>query len=341
MELALVSPLRESGETTGKAVNDQIRAPGENGERTRGDGVRLALIAAGWLALLMGLAKYGARLVPLNVARLLTLEQYLTLVQLTTLGVGLAASFLLLSRPREQLGLAWTSSRSVLIVALLSPAVFVLASYLAVALALPTLLEELRRGGAELARSQTGEFGRAMTTAPVWSSLLWAAVVSPVGEEFLFRGALWSGLQRLVQRFTKPASQEALSERFLSESRLVLVGRRCTAWWRRGGGATVLSSLVFALMHADLRGGQGIIRIVAASCLALACGSARQATGSLAAPIALHVIFNFLTLASARRWVVFEAFPKFFMVPTLVSMLAGLGALLAVVVAMLGRRRAK
>jgi hypothetical protein len=93
-------------------------------------------------------------------------------------------------------------------------------------------------------------------------------------------------------------------------------------------------------MHADLRGGQGIIRIVAASCLALACGSARQLSGGLAAPIALHVIFNSLTLASARRWVVFEAFPKFFMVPTLVSLIAAVGLVVALVGWLVGRRKA-
>lgn len=320
-------------------MSERSRPEDENDARRPGDTVRLGLVAVGWLALLMGLAKHGARLVPLRLARLLTLEQYLTLVQLVTLGVGLVATFGLVSRPREELGLTRTAPRAVLTTALLSPAVFVLASYLAVAVALPTLLEELRRGGAELARSQSGEFGRAMTSAPVWSSIIWAVLVSPVGEELLFRGVLWSWLQRLVQRFAKPASTEALSQRFLRESWLVSVGRKGAAWWRRGGGATVLSSLVFGLMHADLRGGQGIIRVVAASCLALACGSARQVTGGLAAPIALHVIFNFLTLASARRWVVFESFPKFFMVPTLVSSIAGVGVLLALVVGLSGRRR--
>ena len=102
----------------------------------------------------------------------------------------------------------------------------------------------------------------------------------------------------------------------------------------------MLSTLVFASVHADLRGGQGLIRLVAASCLGLACGSARQATGSLAACIVLHVVFNFLTLTSARRWVVFEAFPKFFMVPTLLSLIGAVGVLMALVVWWLGRRRA-
>ena len=320
-------------------MDEQSRPDDGNAARTTGDGARLAVLTLGWLLLLMGLAKYGARLLPLSVARLLTMEQYLTLVQLLAVGVGVASSCLLLARPRAELGLTRTSFRAVLFTLLLSPALFVVASYLAVGLALPTLLEELRRGGVQLARSQSGEFGRAMTSAPVWSSVIWAVVVSPVGEELLFRGVLWSLLQRLVQRSAKPSSEGALSERFLQESWLFALARRGAAWWRAGGGATVLSSLVFALIHADLRGGQGIIRIVAASCLALACGSARQVTGSLAAPVVLHVSFNLLTLATARRWVVLETFPKFLMVPTLVSLIAGVGVMVTLVVWWISRRR--
>ena len=313
-------------------MGDLNTTGGRGNARASGDGVRLALLTCGWLLLLMGLAKYGARLLPLSLARVLSLEQYLTLVQLVTLGIGLAASSVVLARPRAELGLTQVSVRAVILTALLAPAIYVLASYLAVAIALPTLLEELRRGGVQLARSQTGDFGRAMTSAPVWSSIVWAVVVSPVGEELLFRGVMWSLLQRVVERAVKPENPEPLSQRFLRESWTMSLGRRCARWWRAGGGATVLSSLVFALMHADLRGGQGIIRVVAASCLALACGSARQVTLGLAAPITLHMIFNFLTLASARRWVVSEALGKFFMVPTAVSLLAAGGLVVALVV---------
>ena len=312
-----------------------------DGTRPPGGAARLTLVSAAWLLLLVGLARYGARLLPTSLARLLTLEQFLTLVQLVALTFGLVASFLLLRQPRNELGLTRASGRSVLLTSLLAPAIYVLASYLAVAIALPTLLDEIRRGGVQLARSQTGEFGRALTHASVWPSVLWAVVVSPIGEEFLFRGVLWSLAQRLVARFSKPPASEALSQRFIKESSVVTLGRKLAGWWRSGGGATLLSGVVFALLHADMPGGQGIIRLVAASCLAFACGSARQATGGLAAPIALHVIFNFLSLATARRWIVFAALPKWFMVPTLASLIAAVGLVLTLAIWLATRRPAR
>jgi membrane protease YdiL (CAAX protease family) len=304
--------------------------------------LKLALLFTFWFSAFVLLRDYAALALPREVARQLSVESYLCAVQLlaTTLG-GVAAALLLRRQAASELGLVHPGFRPLLMALLLSPALYVAASYLAVQLALPTVLVELRRGGSQLVRQNAGEVGRALLQAPLSVALLWAVVASPIGEEFLFRGALWSAARRLVESLWPSASaaKAELPEGVLQPSRLLGLLTSVGGWLRAGGVATLLSAAVFGYLHSDLSGGQGIIRVVATTSLGLGCGLARQQTGSLWAPIAMHMAFNTLALAGARRWIVTESFPTHLMVPSLATLLAGLGVTLALLLATLGRRR--
>ncbi len=69
-------------------------------------------------------------------------------------------------------------------------------------------------------------------------------------------------------------------------------------------------------MHADTPGGLGIVRVMSAFGLGMGTGHARHKTGALWAPMALHMSFNLLTLATTRRWVVTATLPLKYGVPT-------------------------
>jgi membrane protease YdiL (CAAX protease family) len=69
-----------------------------------------------------------------------------------------------------------------------------------------------------------------------------------------------------------------------------------------GGVATVLCAVLFGAMHDDMKGGVGIVRVVSTTCLGLACGTARQATGSVLSAIALHLCYNLFSLGQTRHW---------------------------------------
>jgi membrane protease YdiL (CAAX protease family) len=281
------------------------------------------------------------RLIPLSLARQLTLDTYLCLVHAATLLLGVGVSLLLLQKPLGALGLVVPSPRAIGWALLLAPVVYVASSYVAIGIALPTLMDELRRGGRELVQKSTGEFGRTITQSPVPLAVLWAVVVSPISEELLFRGAIWGALQRLADRLrpepreVAPGSLEipiadSLGARWL----------RGTASWLVGGGiATLATAALFAALHADMPGGLGIVRVASAFGIGLACGVARHHSGAIWAPVALHVAYNALSLATTRRWVVSEAFPLKLGVPTLLSLLAGVCLLLAVVALVVRRLR--
>jgi membrane protease YdiL (CAAX protease family) len=300
--------------------------------------LRLLLVSVLWLAVLIGLLEYGARLLPTSLAQLLTGESYSTLAQLVAMAIGLGMSWLVLEAPRRDLGLEGIArGRGVLLTMLLAPAAYVAVCYVAVGLALPTLRQELAQGGVALVRSQGGAVVSAMTQTALFAPLMWAVVVSPLGEELLFRGALWGAVQGLFSRGSSDPRAKSAEDGLPLERNLVL---DCLGWTVRSGSlATLLTTLVFATLHADLRGSQGIVRVASAAGLALLCGVARQSTGALAAPIVLHASINALSLASARRWVVSDAFPKYYTVPTLVSLVGGIGLVLAVGVMMVRSRK--
>lgn len=303
--------------------------------------LRLLALALSWFGAQQVLTRYGALALPRAWAAQLSLESYLLLVQLIVLPLGLGLAFLLLRRGAlGALGLIWPSGKSVALGIALFPSLFAAASYLAVYLALPTLLDEIRRGGAELVRSNAGQVGQAMRQAPLLLVLLWGVVVAPIGEELLFRGVIWGALQRMVQAvFPDKAAAASLPGEFMEPSPVLSLLRGAGDWLRRGGVATLVSGVGFGLLHWDMPGGQGIIRVTATVCLGLACGVARQASGSVLVPIVLHAGFNALGVAGARRWLVTETFPTHYMVPTLSSLLGALGGVLAIALAITLRDR--
>ncbi|MBX3130253.1 MAG: CPBP family intramembrane metalloprotease [Polyangiaceae bacterium] len=315
-------------------------APAGNGGLAAG--LRHAVSAALWLATFKLLADHGWRLIPLSLAGKLSMQAYLTLVMLVTTAVGLGASWLLLRDPPAELGLRRPRPGALAWTALLALPAYVAASYLAIYVALPTLLEELTRSGRQVVQQQTGEFGRTLVQAPLPTLLLWAVVVTPVAEELLFRGAWWSLFARagraLARRDAAPSS-EALPSGVLEPSLVLKVAASARRWFAEGGLATLASALVFAAMHAGMPGGLGIVRVVAAFGLGLATGVARHATGGLAAPILLHVLYNFVSLGTTRRWWVSETFPMKLGVPTLATAAAGGSLLLAVALWLVLRRR--
>src|SRR5690606_31429417 len=96
--------------------------------------------------------------------------------------------------------------------------------------------------------------------------------------------------------------------------------------------ATLLVLALFTAMHADFDTGLGIIRVVSALVLGLCCGLFRQWSGGVLAPILLHASFNWLSVATDRRWVVSEAFPTWKLVPSLLVYVGCAGLVLSAIV---------
>ena len=283
---------------------------------------RLIAVVALWAGAFHGLSRFGVDLLPRAFARELTLEAYLALVHMATLALGLTASFVLLGEPRRVLALAAPRPAALGYVLALVPAVFVVATGAAFQIAKPTLLAELAHGGLAEVQKNTGEFGRELTGAPSWLAFAWGALVSPVSEEFFFRGAVFAVVLDATSFLRATKGESALSAELLDEGALTRATRATVAWLKRGGAATLLVALVFGLLHHDMPGGLGIVRFVSALGLGIACGLARQASASIAAPILVHVAFNALSLATARRLLVSEMFPMKAGVPTLVAVVA-------------------
>jgi len=281
---------------------------------------RLAAVTLVWLALAGGLERLGNHLVPDAWKRHVELQTFLIACQVTAAALGLGLSFALLARPREALALVRPRARQVAAAALLAPAVFVGATAVALQAALPALLAEARRRGPHVSRANAGAFGRVLTESPLFLTLLWGVVLAALTEELLFRGALYSLLERAAVR-TGPRA--------------------------RGLVAVVGAALIFALMHGDLRGGVGMVRVVSTLCLGLACGVARYATGTLAAPVIVHLVHNTLAIGQTRRWFDGASPPLFETVPVpdalLGLALAGLAAfaLLTALAAAARRREAR
>ena len=106
----------------------------------------------------------------------------------------------------------------------------------------------------------------AIFSAPFWFQLLGFGIITSVAEEYLFRG---------------------------------LIFKR----YRETGGFTrsmILSSLVFAIVHANL------IQFIYAFALGAICAFVYERFGTLKAPIALHIIANMTSLAMTQfgvlRW---------------------------------------
>jgi membrane protease YdiL (CAAX protease family) len=290
--------------------------------------LRLLALSAVWLAATRFLPRYAIYLIPLSLARHMTLQAYLMLVQVVVTAIGLGLAALILRAPRRGLGLAWPAGYQIAIVIAATPIIFVAASYIAIGAAFRTLMEEIARGGAEVSRQNAGEFGRSLKQDPAVLTVVWSAILAPIAEELLFRGALWSFVTDLTRRLQRAPdkARESLSA-FIDESPMIHALSTIKGWLLSGGIATVLSAGLFGWMHADMPGGVGIVRVVSTTCLGLACGVARHRTGTVLAAIVVHFTFNALSIGQTRRWWIVGGFSNYFGVSTLMSLVAGLCAL--------------
>jgi membrane protease YdiL (CAAX protease family) len=306
--------------------------------------LKLLLVAAFWLLLTRLALDRGALLLPASLARGLTLEAFLSLAQLITTAVGVGLCALVLGAVRAPLGLRGGTARSLVAGLLAATPVFLVAMAAGIAVALPTLLAELHAGGAAVSQKNVGELGRSLAKSSLGMTLLWATVAAPLAEEILFRGVVWSAFRAL---FAAPppqavgdAAAQSLPPELIDDGVLVKAARRLGAGLRSGGLATLASAAVFGAMHLGMPGGSGIVRVVSATCLGLACGLARHLGGSLAAPLALHAVYNLVSVGHARGWFLSETFPAKFALPTLVMLLALLSSLALALFLFVTRARA-
>jgi membrane protease YdiL (CAAX protease family) len=322
----------------------------------RGEVARRAVAIALWLGLFFGLVPLGNAVVPDATKAKIPLQTFLLACQAATLVLGLGAALLLLRERRKALGLERMPGAAQALSTIASvPFVFVASSYIAIQIALPTLLEELKTRGAHASQQNAGEFGRALTQAPLLTTLLWGAVLGAAGEELFFRGLLWSTITDLTRRLLPEslASADGAAPRSAAGSvdgesadgeptPRPTLARRALAILLSGGVATVLSAALFGWMHKDLPGGVGIVRVVSTTCLGLASGIVRQITGGVLACIALHALYNTLVIGSGRKWFAADKEPVLEGIPNTMVMLAVASAVVIGVVlfvrALLARR---
>ncbi|MEZ4437846.1 MAG: CPBP family intramembrane glutamic endopeptidase [Polyangiaceae bacterium] len=293
-----------------------------------------------WLALARLVAYYGVLALPRSLASHLTLHSYLSLVLVLVTGCGLLGARLLLDEPREALGATRPSLFGSLAGLLAGPVVLALSAYVAFKVALPTLIAEITAGGKQAAEANTGEFGRALVESQATTTLLWGVLLTPLAEELLFRGVLWTA----ITRATAPTDSAAASlpAGLITEGFVVKAIRRVVGLLRRGGIATLVTAAIFAAMHADQSGGAGIVRVAQTASLGLALGVARQASGSIFPGMLLHAAFNALTVAKLRRWLAGPSWPLPLPIPVIWWQLAAGAALLLALLAgyAVWRRRA-
>ncbi|MFO0589052.1 MAG: CPBP family intramembrane glutamic endopeptidase [Polyangiaceae bacterium] len=301
----------------------------------RGELVRRAIAIAVWLALFLGLVPLGNRVVPDETKAHVSLQTFLMTCQILTLVLGVGVTLLVLKRRREGLGLTDLPRAHSLASAFLSvPLVFVASSWIALQIALPTLMEELRTRGAGASQQNAGEFGRALTQAPLLTTLIWGALLGALGEELFFRGLLWTTITDLTKRLLPPIEVEAPRT----------FGRRALEVLLDGAVATLVCAALFGWMHKDLPGGVGIVRVVSTTCLGLASGMVRQATRGVLACIGLHAAYNALVIGAGRKWFASREEPVLTGVPNALLLAAIVGVLAIGIVAFaraLSARRAR
>lgn len=317
----------------------------------RGEVVRRCLAIAAWLALFLGLVPLGNRVVPDETKAHVSLQTFLLACQVITLVAGVGFALLVLRRRREGLGLdRFPGVPGALSTVLSVPVVFVASSWIALQIALPTLLEELKTRGANASQQNAGQFGRALTQAPILTTLVWGAVLGAIGEELFFRGLLWTTLTDLTRRLlpARDAAGDPVSARDGASASLPgaprTFGRRALAAALEGGLATLACAALFGWMHKDLPGGVGIVRVVSTTCLGLASGMVRHATRGVVACIALHALYNTLVIGAGRKWFASREEPVLEGIPNTLLVLAVAGVALIGAVAFaraLAARRAR
>ncbi|MCS6898873.1 MAG: CPBP family intramembrane glutamic endopeptidase [Myxococcales bacterium] len=241
------------------------------------------------------------------------------LTQLAVLLLGLGAWRLLVPGGIRRLWGEVPSGRALVRTVLVSPLVWVSSALIALAVALPTLMEELRTRGPGASRQNAGAFAAELTGSSLPAALVTGVVLAAVSEELLFRGALWNALHGLLQRVPGPP--------VVHEELGPTAGQRLQGWLVGGWGATVGAGVIFGLMHGDMPGGVGIVRVVSTTCLGFAAGAARTLSGSVAAAVLLHLLYNTLSLGVGRGWFAGLG-PSLYGVPAPLLVSALLGTLL-------------
>jgi membrane protease YdiL (CAAX protease family) len=291
-------------------------------------------VLAVWFALEIYLPRVGRHFAPLWLQRLISLQTFLMLCQIVTAACGVVLCWLLLTRGRELLAWRPPSWRAAAGAVLVAPLLFAVTALLALRIALPTLLRELATHGAGATRHDAGAFGRMLQHAPVLATLVWSVLLAALTEELLFRGLFWSLCERafgLVGRHGRRWEELAAeSDRVPRPSSL----RSPAAW-----GATLVVAVVFGWMHHDLPGGVGVVRTVSALCLGLACGIARQWSGSVVVAMLLHFSNNLMGLGQTRHWFA-TPLGALSGVPWILFIVGGAGALAAVILGVMRARRA-
>jgi membrane protease YdiL (CAAX protease family) len=272
-------------------------------ERPNGwETLKLAGITAVWLAFGNGLVWIGERVIPDAWKARISLPTFMMACQITTALVGLALSFGLLARPRAALALTRPRLRQLAVTALLAPAFLVSTTVIALQVALPTLIEEMKVRGAGATRQSAGEFGRMLEQGPLLLTLLWAAILAATTEELLFRGALWSLVERFIQTFRAILADHRSRSRLERPDPEPRTPSTQALEVLLGLVPTVVSAGIFGLMHGDLRGGVGIVRVVSSTLLGFGAGLLRRWTGTLFASVLLHFLNNTMVIGHGRKW---------------------------------------
>jgi membrane protease YdiL (CAAX protease family) len=256
----------------------------------------------------------------------LSLPVYSMLCQVLTTLVGLGAVRLAFERPAIAIGARRPSGFYLALAAVLAPAIFVVASAVAIKIAEPYLVAELAREGAGASRRNAGAFGKAVTQAPLAVTLVWGAVLAAIAEELAFRGALFSAVERgVLAFFARGAMPDEAS------------ARRSRAEWVAGVLAVVVAAATFGAMHADMKGSVGIVRVASTTCLGLACGTARLFAGTVFVPMIVHFTYNAISLGLGRGVFQSDSEPLLSVVPNRLLAVAATGALAALVIAIARR----
>lgn len=292
---------------------------------------KLAILSVVWLFLV----KFGGRLlfavVPLSLVQGLAPALVDLCLQVITTLAGVALGFALLRGSlRDALGLSMSAPVVAKAAAkgfLVAPMAVVISSFVALKIAEPILIREMAERGAGVSRQNAGAMAQQLVNAPAWLVLLWAVVFAAIFEELLFRGALWSTIDAFVKRSgeTSASSSSAVPGSIDAELAAMRGPSAIDRVRESGLIATVLSAIVFSAMHFGIPGGVGVLRIVSTLLLGLACGFARQLSGTVVAAIVIHLINNFLAVPVVRQAIVSETFPVLEGIPTLLVPVALLG----------------
>jgi membrane protease YdiL (CAAX protease family) len=285
---------------------------------------RLAAVAVVWVVMARYVPTVLWHAFPRDLLDALTLPVYSMLCQVVTTGAGVGLACLVMKRPGAALGVMRPGPWDAALTAVLTPAVFVAASYIALKIAEPYLLEELATQGAGASRRNAGEFGRAVTQAPLAMTLLWGAVLAAIAEEIVFRGAIFGAVEQ--------ALLVAYGRRRDEGRRLA---GRTTAEWISGVIAIVVAAAAFGAMHADMKGSVGIVRVAATTCLGLACGTARLLSRTVLVSMLLHFTYNTISLGIGRGWFQGASEPLVSVVPNRLLVIAVVGLIVATAVAFL------